>query len=285
MEAVAIATVVAVTGKAYARNADGELREIRPGDVLLEGETVVTPDGGSVELSLSDGSPLVVTDVPEMTLTPDLVADTAAGADESAVQDETIDAVLAALESGEDLSEVLDATAAGPGGAGPGGEGHSFIRLGRIVEGVDEFSGILGTQANEADAIVEQDQVPVDAIDDSAETEAGQAVVIAVETNDIFIEGEDVISITQPENGTAILNADDTVTYIPNEGFFGVDTFTYTAINPDGTQGDTATVTVIVNEPPAPPAPPEPPVINIGDDIVFGAKIQHLLSFCQSTNQ
>ncbi len=41
MDPVAIATVVAVTGNAYARNADGELREIRLGDVLLEGETVV----------------------------------------------------------------------------------------------------------------------------------------------------------------------------------------------------------------------------------------------------
>ncbi len=63
MEPMAIATVVAVTGTAYARNADGELREIRAGDVLMEGETVVKPQGGSVELSLSDGSPVVV-DVP-----------------------------------------------------------------------------------------------------------------------------------------------------------------------------------------------------------------------------
>ncbi|MCX2975725.1 retention module-containing protein, partial [Halieaceae bacterium IMCC8485] len=102
MDPVAIATVVAVTGNAYARNADGELREIRPGDVLLEGETIVTPDGGTVELSLSDGSPMVV-DVPELTLTTDMVADLAPGADESAVQDESIDAILAALESGEDL--------------------------------------------------------------------------------------------------------------------------------------------------------------------------------------
>ena len=110
MDPVAIATVVAVTGTAYARNADGELREIRPGDVLLEGETIVTPDGGTVELSLSDGSPMVV-DVPELTLTTDMVADLAPGADESAVEDETIDAVLAALESGEDLGDVLAATA------------------------------------------------------------------------------------------------------------------------------------------------------------------------------
>ena len=204
MEAVAIATVVAVTGEAYARNADGELREIRPGDVLLEGETVVTPDGGTVELSLSDGSPLVVSDVPEMTLTPDLVAETAPGADESAVQDETVEAVLAALESGEDLGEVLDATAAGPGAAGPGGEGHSFIRLGRIVEDTYEFTGLVGSTGEEVDQIFEG-EIAVDAIDDVAETDAGEPVVIDVESNDIFVEGEDVVSITQPENGVAVL--------------------------------------------------------------------------------
>ena len=163
MDSIAIATVVAVTGTAYARNADGELREIRPGDVLLEGETIVTPDGGTVELSLSDGSPMIV-DVPELTLTTDMVADLAPGPDESAIQDDTIDAVLAALESGEDLSNVLEATAAGPGGSGPAGAGHSFIRLGRIVEGIDEFSGVVGTLAAETDPTLDQNLVTVDAI-------------------------------------------------------------------------------------------------------------------------
>ncbi|MEP5566377.1 MAG: retention module-containing protein, partial [Halioglobus sp.] len=269
MDPVAIATVVAVTGNAYARNADGDLREIRPGDVLLEGETIVTPDGGTVELSLSDGSPMVV-DVPELTLTTDMVADLAPGADESAVGDETIDAVLAALESGEDLGDVLAATAAGPGSGGPAGAGHSFIRLGRIVEGTDEFSGVVGTLAAESDLTIDQNLAPVDAIDDSAQTDAGDPVTIVVENNDIFFEGEDVISITQPENGTAVLNSDDTVTYTPDEGFSGTDTFTYTAVGPDGTQRDSATVTVEVAPPPPPPVVEEvPPVINIGDNVVI----------------
>ena len=245
MDPVAIATVVAVTGNAYARNADGELREIRLGDVLLEGETVVTPDGGTVELSLADGSPMVV-DVPELTLTTDMVADLAPGADESAVQDESIDAILAALESGEDLGDILEATAAGPGAGGPAGAGHSFIRLGRIAEGVDEFSGIAGTVPVDSEAAVDQNFSPVDAVDDAAQTAAGESVTIAVELNDIFLEGEDVISITQPQNGTAVLNDDDTVTYTPNDDFSGEDTFTYTAVGPDGTQGDTATVIVEV---------------------------------------
>ena len=37
-----------------------------------------------------------------------------------------------------------------------------------------------------------------------------------------------VISITQPANGTAVLNGDGTITYTPNVGFFGSDPFTYT---------------------------------------------------------
>lgn len=43
-------------------------------------------------------------------------------------------------------------------------------------------------------------------------------------------EGEplEVLSITQPPNGTAVLNGDDTITYTPDPGFFGSDSFTYT---------------------------------------------------------
>ena len=129
MADIAIANVVAVIGTAYARNADGELRELKPGDVLQEGETVVTPDGSRVELELTNGNPFIVSDVEEMAITRDLMAETAAGPDESAIEDESIDAVLAALESGEDLGDVLQATAAGGSASGPGGEGSSFIRL------------------------------------------------------------------------------------------------------------------------------------------------------------
>jgi len=37
-----------------------------------------------------------------------------------------------------------------------------------------------------------------------------------------------VIAITQPTNGTAVLNGDGTITYTPNPGFSGSDPFTYT---------------------------------------------------------
>ena len=66
-------------------------------------------------------------------------------------------------------------------------------------------------------------------------------------------EGEplEVISVTAPSNGTAVLNGDGTVTYTPTPGFFGNDQFTYTMRdNADCTftsEEDTATVYIYVS--------------------------------------
>ena len=52
-----------------------------------------------------------------------------------------------------------------------------------------------------------------------------------------------------PKNGTLTLNSNGTFTYVPNPGFYGVDTFTYTATN--GTyNSNVATVTIDVIAPP-----------------------------------
>jgi len=128
----AMAAVTSISGSAQASNANGELRILTVGDTLLEGQTVITPDGSRVELALSDGSLLLVADVPEMAITRDLVAETAAGPDESAVGDETIQAVLSALQAGEDLNDLLDPTATGSDGletaVGLQRERHSWVR-------------------------------------------------------------------------------------------------------------------------------------------------------------
>ncbi len=245
-----IATVTSISVRAQARNADGELRELKVGDKLLEGETLVTPNGGRVELALSDGNPLVVSDVPEMAITRDLVAETAAGADESAVQDQTVQQVLAAMESGEDLGNVLKPTAAGPNQQGDAAiqseDGHSFIRLGRIVEGTSEFTGISGSVAHDLIATFEEGLIPVDAIDDATTTEEGVPVVIDIQNNDVFQNGAFITGVTNGSHGTVVINPDGTVTYTPDDGFFGTDTFTYTATAADGTGQDTANVTVVI---------------------------------------
>jgi hypothetical protein len=56
----AVATVVSVEGEAYARNPQGQMRRLFAGDVLLEGETIITMPGGHVELAFADGKLLTV---------------------------------------------------------------------------------------------------------------------------------------------------------------------------------------------------------------------------------
>lgn len=261
----AIATVVSVSGTAYARGEDGQLREIKPGDVLLEGETVVTPNGGSVELALEDGSSLAVAEVPELLLTRDIVAERAASAAESAVEDETVEALLANLEGEGDILEGLEATAAGAAGAGGGAsEGSNFVRLTRIAEDTPELSSLVepsSLAAGTADVPADS-TIGVDVEADAAETTEDQPVIIAVLDNDTYADGGVVESVTQPGNGSVTVNANGTVTYTPNEGFVGEDTFTYTSITPDGGAGGTATVTVTVT-PTDVPEPPAVPVVSV----------------------
>ena len=228
-------TVTSISGSAQARNANGALRVLKVGDELLEGETVITPNGARLDLMLTDGSVLLVTDIPEMAITRDLVAETASGRDESAVSDETVQAVLSALEAGEDLSDILDPTAAGSGGLetfdGVQGEGQSWVRVGRIIESTDEFQGLEGSVANGSNAsFAENSLMPVEALDDVATTEQAVPVIIDVQSNDIFQVGSNLVAVTDGSNGTVVINADNTVTYTPEAGFFGVDTFTYTAL-------------------------------------------------------
>ena len=55
-----IATVVAVTGTAFAVDADGNRRSLKAGDTLQKGEVVQTQAGARVELLLDDGQVLAV---------------------------------------------------------------------------------------------------------------------------------------------------------------------------------------------------------------------------------
>jgi len=55
--------------------------------------------------------------------------------------------------------------------------------------------------------------------------------------------------LVQPAGGTVTLNADGSFTYVPNAGFFGVDTFEYqlnSTVMLNGEFSDTAVVTITV---------------------------------------
>lgn len=89
------------------------------------------------------------------------------------------------------------------------------------------------------------------AADDAAATAVDTAITVDVLANDSDANGDPLVvtNLTQPTSGAVALNPDQTVTYTPNPGFLGSDSFTYTAN--DGTADSSpATVTITVNEAP-----------------------------------
>jgi LPXTG-motif cell wall-anchored protein len=109
-----------------------------------------------------------------------------------------------------------------------------------------------------------------DAVNDSASTDKGRPVTIDVLKNDtknadLDIDLDSLALVSDPSDGSAVVNADHTVTYTPDSDFTGVDSFQYTlcsqqevprmkrsaAVEP-GEGCDIATVSVTVNAPPPP---------------------------------
>ena len=85
------------------------------------------------------------------------------------------------------------------------------------------------------------------AVDDSASTTRNNPVTVNVLVNDSDPENGPLIvdSVTTPANGQATINADDTITYQPDQGFVGTDSFDYTIEDDHGDQAS-ATVTISV---------------------------------------
>ncbi len=86
-----------------------------------------------------------------------------------------------------------------------------------------------------------------DAVDDSANTGFQADVVIDVLDNDDDVDG-DPLTVTEAgngANGTTTINPDGTITYSPDAGFTGTDTFQYAVSDGQG-GSDLATVTVTV---------------------------------------
>ena len=82
-----------------------------------------------------------------------------------------------------------------------------------------------------------------------------------------FTGAIELVSNTQPANGTLVRNTDNTFTYTPNAGFDGVDSFTYTVRNADGAT-DTATVRITVT----------PNTVTANNDMVNLVRGQNIVS-------
>ena len=91
------------------------------------------------------------------------------------------------------------------------------------------------------------------AADDSAQTEKDTPLDVDVLSNDRDAERDEIsiTNVSDPAHGTAALNSDGAVRYVPDAGYTGSDPFTYDLS--DGNGGtDTATVNVTVSDTKAP---------------------------------
>ena len=97
----------------------------------------------------------------------------------------------------------------------------------------------------------------VDTEDDTASTSSDTAVVVDIYGNDNDIPMDGTLTVSTPSNGTVTIDeggtpddpSDDVVTYTPDSGFTGDDTFTYTVCDTAMPQNcSTSTVTVTVDD-------------------------------------
>ena len=104
-----------------------------------------------------------------------------------------------------------------------------------------------GSTARVSVVVVALNDAPL-ARNDSATTNEGELVIVPILANDTDADGDFLLieSVEQPENGS-VVNSSTALSYIPTEGFQGIDTFSYTIADGNG-GSSSATVTVSVAE-------------------------------------
>ncbi|WP_282571260.1 retention module-containing protein [Methylonatrum kenyense] len=185
-----IATVTFIQGEVIARAPDGSERVLQIGDEIREGEVIITSAGGRVEFDFVDGGFYVMTEDEELTASIELAQDTAPTDDEAVTDDDVVAEVLEALEGDEDLLEVLEDPAAGPGGGDGAGGGRSFVQLARISEltgdlsfafGQNEPGAFTGSEEELFTEVAEDETTPSTEPEPPAETPASGSISVLFE--------------------------------------------------------------------------------------------------------
>ncbi len=268
-----IATIVEIQGEVLAQNTLGEVRLLDAGSKLYEGETIKTGVNGFVVLQLSGEEMVTIQSNQLVELTDNVLADKVVEQSDS-IQEQSIEEVLAILQSGGDLTEQLEAPAAGGADATDNG-GAMTLRLLSLAEaegaqyqeegGVPIVSRVVETvtpsiytpntfvttetiEPTDADTPlpIEENSLPI-AVSDGFELVEDSIFSGSVASNDVLSnDGGNIFNIeTLPENGTIEFAKDGNFTYTPNDNYHGDDSFSYTLTDANG-DSSTATVNIII---------------------------------------
>jgi hypothetical protein len=125
---------------------------------------------------------------------------------------------------------------------------------GADINGADAFSFVVNDgRVDSAAATVALTITPVNdppvGVDDAGSTTADTPVDVSVLANDTDVEGDalSISAVADPPNGVATDNGTQ-ITYVPDPGFIGMDSFTYTLVDGNGGEAQ-ALVTVDVSPP------------------------------------
>lgn len=230
---------------------------------LVDGTVTYTPDpdfngADSFTYEVSDGKETVSATV-GVTVNPQnddpIVLDSSLSVDE----DNAI--TIAAVAGASDIDgDALSVSAFGQGQNGDVTEQDGILTYTPDLNfnGMDSFTYTVSdgnggeVQATVTLVINAVNDGPI-AVADSAEVNEGESVQIDVLNNDTDVEGDPLMiaSFADGANGVVSLS-DGILTYEPNEGFFGTDTFAYTVSDGNGGVSEgTVSVTVLpVNDAP-----------------------------------
>ncbi|EPJ47787.1 MAG: hypothetical protein OFPII_09970 [Osedax symbiont Rs1] len=244
-----IGKVSSLVGTAVATDVNGNQRVLSIGDEIFDGEVVTASAGSKVELQMTTGDVVEIADGQAWTPT----SDTFSTAQDVAVEDQVVspsdlaslESIQQALLSGQDPTELGEATAAGATAVDSfdGGGGTRIVRTARTGAEVDPSAGYatIGTSANNVAPLLDPQLIAQPVV--SSITPAATAGAV-VEGNDlVFTITLDSIPVTSVTfsfaigGGTAsvfdytqltfsrgvVNNGDGTIT-VPE----GVDSFTAT---------------------------------------------------------
>ncbi|MDK9702155.1 MAG: retention module-containing protein, partial [Sulfuritalea sp.] len=144
-----IGKVILVEGSVVAKGQDGTMRRLKLGDPVFEGEVIVTPANGRVELAFTDGTAYFLRDKETVTLDGMVFGGRTVDARDGALmpgRGGELDDIARAIEEGSSLDRLLEETAAGRSSIlGKADDGHSFVQLLRIAEAIDPLGYAFGS--------------------------------------------------------------------------------------------------------------------------------------------
>ena len=234
-----------------------------------DGSFIYVPDAdfvGSDSFTYQATDGRAVSSEATVAVTVSAVPDPPVAVDDTASTSEDVAVVITPMANDTDADGdpllVLDASAPAHGGVVVNADNSITYTPAADFAGEDVFTYTVsdGSATSVAKVTVTANPVqdPPKAVDDAYTTSVNQSLVVLDPTqgllsNDTDADGDELtaVLVTGPAHGSMLVDDTGAFIYVPAAGYFGVDSFTYRAVDGRTTGGtDTATVSILVNRNP-----------------------------------